>query len=348
MEGIQTEKYFESTRPTTQPTTSPTNIFPAAEPTPDWNKAKELWGIAWHIHWIGLGVAFSVLAVISVVSLVQTNKHRRVGRKPLAVAINALLLVLGITRALYLFVDPYESRQNGVKMPRWAAQLLYNISFPCLSSAFYLIFLVFLEVAKIQVVSKKLQNARFLVVVVSVHFAIVLFAEVSGIIKPDFAVPFIVCQLFFTVWGLLLSASFIFGGLKVICRARNVKKQLTMLREKHQERSSVKGSQKKIGTNASKVAKITLVTSGLGLAWSIIQLYSLIDVYHFYRDTLRPPPPWLWWSFQTCFRLVEIAMACTIVYCVMQPSHRNGASSARRKSTARENILSEKGISETV
>lgn len=347
MEGIHTEKYLRSTSPTTQPTTSPTNIFPAAEPTPDWNKAKELWGIAWHIHWIGMGVAFSALAIISVVSLVQSNSHRRVGRKPLTVAINALLLVLGITRALYLFVDPYESRQNGVKMPRWAAQLLYNISFPCLSSAFYLIFLVFLEVTKIRVVSKKLQNTRFLVVVISVHFAVVLFAEVSGIIKPDFAVPFIVCQLFFIVWGLLLSASFIFGGLKVICHARNVKRQLTTLKEKHQERN-VKSPQNKLGTNASKVAKITLVTSGLGLAWSIIQLYSLIDVYHFYRDTLRPPPPWLWWSFQTCFRLVEIAMACTIVYCVMQPSHRNRASSSRRKSTTRENILSEKATLDTV
>lgn len=322
---------------TTQPP-SQENINPGAEPVPDWKVAKNVWGVAWDIHWIGLGVLFSALALTSVVSLVRSNTQGGLGRKPFVVAINSLLLILGVARAFYLLVDPYESRQNGVQMPRWLAQLLYNIAFPCLSSAFFLIFLVFLEVAKLQLVPKKLQNVRFLVIVISLHFAIVLFAEVAGVIKPDLAVPIIVCQLFFIIWGFLLSASFIYGGLKVIFRAKNVKKQLNTLNVSYQE----KKVKKRLGANVSKVAKISLVTSFLGIALSVVQLYSLIDVYRFYRDTIQPPVPWMWWAFQTCFRLVEIAMACTIAYCVMQPSDRNSAGSGRKKSTIRQKILGEK------
>jgi len=190
---------------TTQASSQQTSI-PGAEPGPDWQEAKKLWGIAWDIHWIGLGAAFSVLAIASVVALVRSGKRRGFGRKPFVIVINSLLLVLGVTRALYLFADPYESRQNGLKIPTWLARLLYNIAFPCLISAFCLIFLIFLRVAKIQLAPKRLQKAGFLIGIIFLHFTIVLVAEIIGVIKPDTAIPaIIVCQVFFIIWGLLLS-----------------------------------------------------------------------------------------------------------------------------------------------
>ena len=291
---------------TTQASSQQTSI-PDAEPVPDWQEAKKLWGIAWNIHWIGLGAMFSVLAIASVAALVRSGKRKGFGRKPFVITINSLLLVLAVTRALYLFVDPYESRQNGLKIPRWLAHLLYNIAFPCLTSAFGLIFLIFLRVAKLQLAPKRLQKAGFLIGIISLHFTIVLVAEIIGVIKPDTAIPaIIVCQVFFIIWGLLLSVSFIYAGLKVVHQSRIIKKHLR--------------TQQK--TNTSKVAKVTLVTSCLGLACSILQLYSLISVYGFYRDNEQPPSAWKWWAFHTSFRLVEMAMACTIAYCVMQPADR--------------------------
>ena len=328
MEKVRKLENFTTTLASPQQTS-----IPGAEPVPDWQEAKKLWGIAWGIHWIGLGAAFSVLAVTSIAALVRSNKRRGFGRKPFVIAINSLLLVLGVTRALYLFVDPYESRQNGLKTPRWLAQLLYNIAFPCLTSAFCLIFLIFLGVAKLQLVPKRLQKAGFLIGVISLHFAIVLIAEIIGVINPDLAIPaIIVCQFFFIIWGLLLSASFIYGGLKVIHQSRSLKKHLRTQRK----------------TNASKVAKITLITSCLGLACSILQLFSLISVYGFYCDNEQPPSPWMWWGFHTSFRLVEFAMACTLAYCVMQPADRYGSGSSRRQSTIQVKILSEKTSDGTI
>ena len=301
------------------------NKDPLSEPVPDWKEARELWGIAWELHWIGFGLAFCVLAITSSIALVQANKRRGFGRKPFVVAINSLLLILGVTRALYLLIDPYESKQNGIKIPRWIAQSLFNIAFPCLTSSFGLIFLVFLRVAKLRLVPKRL-NARYLVAVILFHFALVLITDIAAAIDyANVIILLIICQIFFIVWGLLLSATFIYSGLKVIYRAKNVEKQLETQR----------------GANTSKVAKVTIGTSCLGLSISALQIYALVDVYRFYND-ITEPPPWLWWVFQTCARLIEIAMACTIAYSVMKPSERNNSSTARRKLTVERTTLEEK------
>lgn len=295
------------------------NKVPQSEPVPDWKEARELWGIAWEFHWIGFGLAFSALAITSSIALVRANKKKRFGRKRYVIAINSLLLILGVTRALYLLIDPYESKQNGIKMPKWFAQFLFNVAFPCLTSSFGLIFLVFLRVAKLQLVSERLKNARYLVGIILFHFAIVLVADIAAAIDySNVHILFIICQLFFIIWGLLLSATFIYSGLKVIYRAKNVEKQLETQR----------------AANTSKVAKVTIGTSCLGVAISVLQLYSLVDVYRFYSD-FADPPPWSWWSFQTCSRLLEVAMACTIAYSVMKPSV------PKRKLTVKQSILRE-------
>lgn len=157
---------------------------PAAEPVPDWAKAKPPLGRMWDVHCIGLGSALALLAMCSVVSLLLSCKKKRFVRKPYVIAFNAFLLVLGATRAVFTFLDPYESHQ---KLRIWQAQLLFNISFPCLTSAFSLILYVFLSVAKLQLVSKNLQNVRFFIVVITIHFSIVICATILSIFKPSVA-----------------------------------------------------------------------------------------------------------------------------------------------------------------
>lgn len=296
----------------------------AGEPVPDWKVAKDLWGIAWEIHWISLGVMFAVLAVSSIISLLRSSK-KKLGRKPYSISINILLLLLGITRAVYLLVDPYGSRQM---LPRWFAGLIFNLSFPCLTSAFCLIFYVFLGVAKFQLVSKRLQNAGVITALILLHFIVVLAAVVCVIFVPEIAVEvYIICHLFFMVWGLILSASFIYCGLKVIRKVKTLARQL-----QHHSQSSI-----------SKIAKVTLVTSTLGLACSILHVYSLFVLYRFFRSNEERPEPWMWWIFQTCFRWIEIAMACTISYCIMQPPKRGSVSTRRNINLA--SIPAEKIIS---
>ena len=197
-----------------------------AEPGPDWLVAKKLWGVAWGMHWIGFGVLFSLLAVQSFIALVFGARGKGFCRKPLFIAINSMLFVLGSTRAVYLFLDPYESRQNGVKDPNWLTLLLFGIAYPCLTSSFCLIHLAFLEVTKLKIGPNKLQNVKFLSSVILLHFAIVLAAETTTSIKPQLKPLLIVCQSFFILWSLILSVSFIYSGFKLMNRVKQVRTQL--------------------------------------------------------------------------------------------------------------------------
>ena len=284
-----------------------------AEPGPDWLVAKKLWGVAWGMHWIGFGVLFSLLAVQSFIALVFGARGKGFCRKPLFIAINSMLFVLGSTRAVYLLLDPYESRQNGVKDPNWLTLLLFGMAFPCLTSSFCLIHLAFLEATKLKIGPNKLQSVKFLSSVILLHFAIVLAAETTTSIKPQLKPLLIVCQSFSILWSLILSVSFIYSGFKLMNRVKQVRTQLKAF-ERNENLRAKKTNQKSCTT---KVAKITFATSFLGIAVCGLHFYSMIGVYGMYSDVVHPSP-WPWLTFQSIFRCVELAMACTIAYSVIQ------------------------------
>ncbi|XP_020613512.1 proline-rich transmembrane protein 4-like [Orbicella faveolata] len=305
-----------SSSSSTNITLSEPSTVPHPEPGPDWKVAKQLWGIAWEIHWAGFGVLFSMLATHSFLALAEVKQQQGFGRRPLVVAINSLLVILGVTRALFMFLDPYESGENGLHCPHWLVTLFYGIAFPCLTSSFSLIHLAFLEVANVHIGPSKLQSVPFLGGVITSHFVLVIIAETTTATNAKLTPLLIVCQSFFILWGFLLSVSFTYSGLKVILSSEKVQRQLEMIETGAARQTA---SEKRRKTKTIKVAKVTFATSILGFACCGLQLYSLFGVYSLYSKAVDPSP-WPWWIFQTCFRLVEFCMACTIAYSVMQRS----------------------------
>ena len=113
-----------------------------SEPGPSyWQEAKQLLGLSWEFHWAGFGFLLGVLAVHSAFVLAQIQARKGFGGRPFFLGVKILLAILGTTRALFLFVDPYSSGENGVEIPRWLLRLLYGIAFPSLTSSFCLIHL---------------------------------------------------------------------------------------------------------------------------------------------------------------------------------------------------------------
>jgi hypothetical protein len=62
-----------------------------------------------------------------------------------------------------------------------------------------------------------------------------------------------------------------------------------------------------------------MVTAFLGFVCCGLQIYSMVGVYGLYSRVVNPAP-WPWYGFQTGFRVVELAMGCTLAYTVVQPS----------------------------
>lgn len=103
------------------------------EPGPDWKTAKLEWGVAWEFHCYGLGIAFAFLAINSVAAIALANKRKAFARRIFFDAINSLQVLFGISRALCLLIDPYESKMNIANCPVWITRPLFGIAFPCLT-----------------------------------------------------------------------------------------------------------------------------------------------------------------------------------------------------------------------
>lgn len=174
-----------------------------------------------------MAIAFAILACRSLWAIIRSpDVNSRFARRNLFYAINWLLVALGITRSLYLLIDPYESGENIADCPLWVDRPLFGIAFPCLMSAYCLVHVAFLEVAKIQLVSPKLRSLRFVASIILVHFAVVIVSDTTAAIKADRTELLIVCQSFFIVWGLLNSISFIYSGTRVVIKNRKIRNQI--------------------------------------------------------------------------------------------------------------------------
>jgi len=199
----------------------------APEPGPEWQVARHQWGLSWQLHWIGLGLAFAFLACRSLWAVIRSpDVNSRFARRNLFYAINWLLVALGTTRGLYLMLDPYESGENIPNCPLWVVRPLFGIAFPCLMSAFCLVHVAFLEVAKIKLVSPKLSSVRFIGGIILVHFAVVVVSDTTTAIEANRTELLIVCQSFFIIWGLLNSISFIYSGTRVVVKTRNIRNRI--------------------------------------------------------------------------------------------------------------------------
>ena len=199
----------------------------APEPGPRWREAKRHWGFVWELHWIGIGLAYALLACGSLWSIIRRSPAvNRFARRPLFNAINWLLVALGITRSMYLWLEPYESAQHAFHCPLWIIRPLFGIAFPCLMSAFCLVHVAFLEASNIKLGFSKLKSVRFVVSIIFVHFAVVIVSDTTSAFKADRIELLIVCQSFFIVWGIVNSTCFIYSGSRVVSKSYNVRNKI--------------------------------------------------------------------------------------------------------------------------
>ena len=110
------------------------------------------------------------------------------------------------------------------------------------------------------------------------------------LLKPILAPSQIFSQAFFIIWGSLLSASFIYSGLKLIHRDGNVQKQLEDI-EIGQSTSRTDGRRGE--REPRKLQKFRLQQ----VFWVFV-VVDMFGVYSFYSK-VKTPSPWPWWFFHT-------------------------------------------------
>ena len=287
----------------------------AAEPVPKWGPALRTWQWAWEMHWIGFGILFILLAVYSLITMTEIIIiKRRTKRGHLALVIASLLLIFGLTRGLFLFMNPYESKQCNLlpACPVILTRILFGIALPCITASFSLVHLAFLQAMKLKLYPEKLQSGKFLSAVIVFHFSLMFFAEVMVSLFAGLKALIIICQSFYIMLNLILSVSFLYSGTKIVKYVQKNNSHVSRLGQASQRGRS---SSRPYRPNVSKLVKITYITVFLGIASCALQLYSIIHVYNMYKDEgMKTPEPWPWLAFQSLHRAIEIAAGCTLAY----------------------------------
>ncbi|EDO31565.1 predicted protein [Nematostella vectensis] len=281
-----------------------------AEPIPDWTNATATWLGAWEVHWIGLGAMFTLLTLYAAFSIITMMRVKQKRRRIFSIFVSSMLLVFGISRAMFLFINPYESPQCYIlpSCPALLTRILFGIGLPCLTAAFSFIQLVFLQVVEMRLYPSRIQSWKFLLGIIITHFSLAIVTEIIIFIFADWKSLSIACQVFFIVFSLALSSSFVYTGTTIIRHVQNSSRDVGSIGQRIDTEAHAHGGK----TSLTKLVRITFLVAALGLVSCALQIYSIFAVYDIYKND--SPQPWPWWAFQTLFRCVELAAGCTMGY----------------------------------
>ncbi|EEB12115.1 conserved hypothetical protein [Pediculus humanus corporis] len=125
--------------------------------------------------------------------------------------INGFLCLLGTSRAGSLLIDPYNLKEI---MPKIIGQIMWDLGFPSIISAFCLVQLAFLQLTQIQIGPEGLRRKSCLSLIVTAHFILT--------IGMDIIIVRYVIQYIFLTWGVFLCCNFLYSGYKVMSMIRNI------------------------------------------------------------------------------------------------------------------------------
>lgn len=192
-----------------------TNVKPNFD-VPDWVAARNQWTWSWPLHTYGFACLFFLLSFYSFLSLLNLRTVRLHAR-PFLSSINLALCLLGIARASYLFIDPYQANEL---MPPALSKAFSETAYPCVVAAFSLILLALLQITRFQVRIVFFQNAKCLSVFIVLHFATTIIIGIGSVLHDDMKYLFLVIQTIFLLWGIFICALYIYAGFRMLTVVR--------------------------------------------------------------------------------------------------------------------------------
>jgi len=288
-----------------------------SEPEPYWPEAKQKWGSLWEVHIYLFGVAFGVVALYSLLSIIRLYKRKHLLSQPYFISLNSLVFLMGSLRSIYLLVDAYNTKET---FPPFVAYILYTLFLPSVTSAFSLLFMSLLAATKMQFISPSIQKVKVIVFIVVVHFGLAITADILTAAHLDASIVMFVCQIFYIIWGLFLFVGFmyLFGQLYKAAKDRQVLMNKYAMRKLGLPPSKQNKKPEHHKLTLSLGTILTLISSILGFLTVILLIYGMVDVYGVFEKT-KTPEAWRWWGYHTAFRALELAICITMSYIATQP-----------------------------
>nr|XP_033815475.1 proline-rich transmembrane protein 4 [Geotrypetes seraphini] len=275
----------------------------------DWNSAMSDWGIAWEVHIYGAGSLFGLVAFISLLSLLCLPFRCPAGCK-FFIVLDLLLLTVGCSRAFCLFYDAYSHQE---RLPAFAALLLYDVTFPCLTSSFGVVFLLLSLRSRMQFSHSWFQHPCVLAAVVFLHFLVSVGAIVTVDLLHQFPFLLFISQGVFVIMAAILSISFfIFYCLVKSDTVLIYDLKSSMLPTNYLNRCPFVDL-----ADWSRATHTALFSATFGLFNAGLHLYAILHALGYGGTHIFSP--WPWWAFQLGFRLCELGMSLPLALVGIYP-----------------------------
>ncbi|XP_046614617.1 uncharacterized protein LOC124302456 isoform X3 [Neodiprion virginianus] len=168
------------------------------------------------LHTYGFACLFFVLSFYTFFSIL--NLRSLISSRPFMSTINVFLCLLGASRSGCLFIDPYNLKET---MPRVIGSIMWDIGFPCVTSAFCLIQLAFLQLTQLKFGPEKLQKESCLSLIITAHFSCIIASDGVLAFHNHYIAKYVI-QTIFLVWSIMLYLTFLHAGYKVMHLLRTV------------------------------------------------------------------------------------------------------------------------------
>jgi hypothetical protein len=262
-------------------------------------RTRHVLGIAWDIHVYLIASLFTILALCSLINIIRIIHYKHLLSRGYFLSVHGILLIIGCMRSFYLFYDAYNI--NGT-FPERISDLLMNMVFPLITSAFAILFLFLLTAAEVKALNNKLQKASILAILIMLDLALNVSVHLYSRGTPYSMLLPLICQCVFIIVcvGLGLAYLYLYKSLSQSCV--------------HKAGHMYSGECER--WSLAHAIRVTLATAMLSLLMAAVHLYGMLGVYEVLSE--GRPQPWLWWGFQLSVRVIEISMCSLLAWAGMQ------------------------------
>ena len=318
-----------------------------------WEERTQAWYVFFYLMLVIYCFFFLFLALSCILLLVKRHLAQRFRVKTF-IAIDLALVILGLSRFLFLILDPWG--QSGF-CKHFAcivfSRLLGSLGFPSLTASYTLVFITLWISGRIHLGTSWVQRIKILIPLCCIHYVAAIVVEIVIIIplRSTMAtlILLVICEAVFAVWGFLVCAMFFVAGFRllktmeetersssVICKdSPNISRHDLIAKSKLQNNSPSRVRTPSLGTIKMKkmmkdkkkraVRKITLImyiTVVLGMLYSLLSIVNIIlfclslfdGCIGEIKGQSRHPEVWL--VFRYIFFTLEVCMGFLLTYAI--------------------------------
>ncbi|KAJ7334386.1 hypothetical protein OS493_014697 [Desmophyllum pertusum] len=289
------------------------------EPSPEWTAAIEEWGWMWFAHIYGFGSLFALMVLYAFFSLYRFRKTFFAKQKVHVRVMNYVLMTAGFGRSLALFWDPYVSSESSSAIQTLVVLISWGIATACMTSAFSIMLLIFLETTKTKLGPPKLRNLPFLVSVTLVNVVYLTMSDLVVWFYPKAKVMIFICQVIFAIWGIAISVGYFVAGSRMW---RNLR--ATLQAHTSNDQCFLRDLRK-----LRRLFLFMSVASFFGVCNFTVSLYVSVGEFGVFTGKSYAKS-WPWFAIQTTLRIMELLLSALIfLIAVDNPRNCN-----RQKSTS--------------